>query len=108
MARLRLLPASLLLVATACAPTAIRSSPSAVRIVAHNPGLDPVLARACGPSGCSEFRRLEPRAHTTFLLDGSGGTRAVVEGKRGDRFVARHAVDFRPGETYHVEVVPNL
>ncbi|MBV9108016.1 MAG: hypothetical protein JO306_01260 [Gemmatimonadetes bacterium] len=107
MSRLRLLHAGLLLLFSACAP-AMRAAPGAVRIVVHNPELDPLMARACGPAGCSDFRRLDGRARTTFVLDGAGGTRAVVEGKRGDRFVARHPVDFAPGETYHVEMSLNL
>jgi hypothetical protein len=107
MARLRLSPATLILIIAACSP-AMRGTPGSVRIVVHNPEQDAVMARACGPSGCSAFRRLDAHARTTFTVDGAGGSRAVVEGKRGDRFVARHPVDFALGETYHVELAPNL
>ena len=91
----------------ACAPT-MRAAPGAVRIVVHNPEREPVMARVCGPLGCSAFRRIGGDVRTTFVVDGAGGSRAVVEGKRGDRFVARHPVDFAVGETYHVEIASNL
>lgn len=107
MARFHLLPVGLLFLTAACAP-AMRATPGVVRIRVHNPQPDAVMARACGPAGCSEFRRLGANGRTTFVLDGAGGTRAVVEAKRGDRFVARHPVDFAPGETCHVEMSLNL
>lgn len=98
---------AMLVLVCACA-TWTRAAPQELRIVVHNPNPDALMVRACGPLGCSDFRRLEADSRDTFRLDGGGGTRAVVEGKLGDRFVARHPVDFTPGKTYHVELSANL
>jgi hypothetical protein len=96
------LPAALVLV-SACA-AAMGASRNEVTIVVRNAQQDGMAVRACGPLACSGFRRLDAGARGTFRLAAGGGSRAVVEGKRGDRFVARQPVDFTPGETVHVEL----
>ena len=103
----KIVPALLAVLSSACAH-APRPSPEQVRIVVHNPDANWVTVRACGPVGCSDFRTLGGNARTAFLLEGRGGTRAVVEGKRGDRYVARHPVDFTSGATFYLELTRNL
>jgi hypothetical protein len=96
-----------LLMGMACAPMG-RSAQDRVRIVVHNPGADAVMVRTCGPVGCTDFRQIAAGARRTFVVSGGGGTRAVVEGKLGDQFVARHPVDFAGGGSFRVELAANL
>jgi hypothetical protein len=92
-------------VASGCALGSKGENPSlrpTVRVTVLNPSYAPVSVAVCAPTGCSPHREIAGEREAEFSFAPSGGTRAVVTAKRGDRVVDQQPVDFLPGQRYRV------
>lgn len=74
----------------------------AVVLAVRNSSATAVRVRVCPPSPCLPPREVAGGAEAEFRFAPGGGTRAVVEARRGDRVVDQQPVDYQPGERYHV------
>ena len=100
----RILPFVAAVLLSACAMHGRPPNPNHATVIVHNPSRNPVMARVCGPLGCSEYRELRARSASRYYFDASRGQRAVVDARRGSRILTQQPVDVDAGESVHVEL----
>ena len=91
------------LVLAGCASVA-RHEPGKVNLLVHNPSYNAVNVQVCAPVSCTPYVAVAGRASSRFSFVATGGTRAVVTAKKGDRIVARHPIDYQAGDFYRIEL----
>ena len=84
--------------------TVARHEPDKVNLLVHNPSYNAVNVQVCAPASCTPYVTVEGRASSRFSFVAAGGTRAMVTAKKGDRIVARHPIDYAPGDFYRIEL----
>ena len=90
---------------SACAPRSVGGSPApagTVTVTVANPSPSPDFVTLCAPVGCGPAREIRGEREAEFSFSPSGGTRAVVTARRGDRVVDQRPVDFIAGQRYRV------